>query len=135
MIIMTKFIKKITKNVKDTQYCIVLGRGYGHFDELTEIFNTVFVLSNGVDEIRKKNVVYRNDFSDTNPLPYIGAVFVDEDQLDHLGKIDEIIRKHKLLIYVGTREFIPTHHAKFFSKRHYEVVEIFKDSQLWKHKK
>ena len=135
MIIMTKFIKKITKNVKDTQSCIVLGRGYGHFDELIEIFKTVFVLSNGVDEIRKKNIVYRTDFSDTDPLPYIGAVFVDEDQFDNLGTIDSIIRKHKLLIYVGTREFIPTEYAKFFNKRNYEVVEIFKDSQLWKPKR
>jgi hypothetical protein len=135
MIIMTKFIKKITKNVKDTHCCVVLGRGYGHFDELTEIFNTVFVLSNGVDEIRKKNIVYRTDFSDTDPLPYIGAVFVDEDQFDNLGTIDSIIRKHKLLIYVGTREFIPTEYAKFFNKRNYEVVEIFKDSQLWKPKR
>jgi len=135
MIVMTKFIKKITKTVKDMQNCVVFGKAYGHFDELVETFKTVFVLSNGIDDIRRKNIIYRMDFSDVGSLPYISAVFIDEDQLDHITKIDEIVRKYKPMVYIGTREFIPLQYSKFMNKRNYEVVEIFKESQLWKPKK
>jgi hypothetical protein len=134
MIIMTKFIKKITKGVKNVDSCIVIGQAFGNLNELTEIFKTVFILSNGVDSFRKKNVIYRIDFNDVKTLPHISAAFIDEDQLDNITKLDEILRKNKVVIYIGTSEPIPGGHGKFFNKRNYVLVEILKTYQVWKTK-
>jgi len=135
MIIMTKFAKKVTKAVKHTNNAIVIGRGFGYFDELIETFKTVFVLSDGVNETKGRNIVYREEFSDIKQLPYIDAVFVDNEQLENMKKLENLLQQTSLTLYIGTDHFLHPEYSTFLGNKKYEVVEITKSYQVWKSKK
>jgi hypothetical protein len=135
MIIMTKFVKKITKGDKAHENCLVLGNVWGNLDDVVEVFNTVFMLNEGEQPIRRKNVVYRQDFEDVSVLPYITSVFIDFGQLDKIIKIENVIKKFRLSAYIGHGYHLDNHYHRFFNSRGYELVEMNKNYQVWKTKK
>lgn len=135
MILMTKFVKKITKGDKRHENCLVIGTVWGNLDDVSEVFDTVFMLNDNVQAFKKKNVVYREDFEDISMLPYITSVFIDIDQLDKLIKIENVIKKFKLMVYVNQGYHLAEHYHRFFNSRGYELIDMNKNYQVWKSKK
>lgn len=132
---MTKFAKKITKGSKVHENCVVVGNIWNNLDEITEVFNTVFILTLDSQEFKKRNVVYREDFDDLSILPVIDTVFVDYEKLEHLVKLEKIINKYRLTVYIGHPYHVDNYYRKFLYGRGYELVEFCKTYQIWKPKK
>lgn len=135
MIIMTKFIKKITKLEKFHENCVVIGTVWGNLEDVCEVYDTVFILSDGEQTVRRKNIVYRENFEETSLLPYINSIFVDLDQLEKLIKLENVIKKFKLSVYINHGYHIDDYYHRFFNIRGYQLVEMNKHFQMWKPKK
>ena len=86
MIIMNKFKKRLTKIIGRPQNAVVVGQGFGQLANILETFNTVFIFSWDQPNLRAKNLVFRENFNDLNPLHDISAIFVDLDQSNFFAK-------------------------------------------------
>ncbi len=88
---MNKAAKRIQKCAFKRPFvdCLVIGTGMGAFDELFDLFDTVFVYDKGAPRVRRSNVVYKAKLKDCS-LSTITTVFIDRELvkvLDHLGAI------------------------------------------------
>ncbi len=102
MIIMSKFRKRLTKISKNLHNCLVVGQGFGYLQELTNIYQTVFVIDSQRPEIKAKNLVFRNNFDDLSHMNEISAVFVDIAATEHLNKITSLwMRCNSMVIIEG----------------------------------
>ena len=88
---MSKTTKRILKSAVKTPFvdCLFIGQGLGVFDELFDLFGTVFVYDKGAPRVRRANVVYKSKLKDCF-VPTITTIFIDIDLLkvlDHMGSI------------------------------------------------
>lgn len=100
MNIMNKFEKRLKKISKNIENCLVVGQGFGHLEELTEIYNTVFVINRTRPELRAKNLVFRDNFDDTSYMSNISSVFFDLDSISKLETSSPVWLKCKSLVII-----------------------------------
>lgn len=130
---MNKFTKRIVKSSKDQSVCLVIGTAFGNLDELTEIFQTVFLHTNDrASSPKKKNIVFLETIDNHIDIPLISAVFVDLDQLTKLAALRPMMTKYSPTIMIGSGEFIDKTWNKFLNDHRYQIVELFKEYQIWK---
>ena len=82
---MNKFQKRLKKISNNAENCLVVGQGFGHLKELTELYNTVFVIDQVRPELKAKNLVFRDNFTDTSYMSGVSAVFFD---LASVGRLE-----------------------------------------------
>lgn len=97
---MNKFQKRLTKVSKHMQNCLVVGKGFDYLPDLTEIYDTVFVIDNRRPEFKSKNLVFRNNFDDMSYMNEISAIFFDIASIEHLNKLINLWTKCNSLIIV-----------------------------------
>lgn len=131
---MSKFIKKIRKNIKHPDNCIVVGDGMGYFLEISELFKTVFVLNTEGMTRKARNVIYREDFKDVNLFSGINYIFIDGNYVNRITDLLQPIQRFRPIVYIGLGEFVDKHSNKMLTGWHYQIVEIFKEYQIWKSK-
>ena len=134
MIIMSKFIKRLTKGVENPQNCVVLGTGFELLPEILEVFNTVFLFSPDRPNIKSKKLVYRETFDDLGPLCDVSAVFVDLICVGQLETIASIWTKYKSLIYVEGSDVIDRTKSTMLYSQGWNAVEQQKMYHVWKPK-
>ena len=100
MILMNKFKKRLTKIIGNTQNAVVLGHGFGQLPSILETFNTVFIFSWDCPNLKAKNLVFRENFNDLNPLHDVSAIFIDLDQIQHLETMSQIWHKNKCTVLI-----------------------------------
>jgi len=100
MILMNKFKKRLTKTIDDTQNAVVVGHGFGQLSSILETFNTVFIFSWDQTNLKAKNLVFRENFNDLNPLHDVSAIFIDLDQIHHLETMSQIWHKNKCTVLI-----------------------------------
>jgi hypothetical protein len=61
MIIMSKFTKKISKVHKELKDILVVGSAFGNIEDLLETCSTVFISHPKDENLRRKNLVYREN--------------------------------------------------------------------------
>lgn len=132
MIYMAKFAKRLQKTIKSTESCVVLGTAFGNLDTVSDMFNTVFILLAEDTTFRKRNVVYRDTFDDISIFPNVSLLLIDKDHVKNLERLKSVITRFCPLIYIGDGEFIDKEYSKMLAKHRYEIVELFKDYQIWK---
>ena len=85
---MTKFKKRITKNIRQPiQDCLVIGDSFGFFEDLLDLFDTVFVIYPNKTDFKAKNLIIRQKLESAFGLPRVSAVFID---LEHVNTFDEL---------------------------------------------
>ena len=134
MIYMAKFTKRLQKTLKSTESCVVLGTAFGNLDTVSELFNTVFIFLATDTLFKRRNVVYRATFDDVSIFPNVSLVLIDKDHVVHLERLKAVITRFCPLIYIGSGEFIDKEYSKILAKHRYEIIELFKDHQIWKFK-
>ena len=97
---MNKFEKRLTKIAGNTQNAVVIGQAFGELETVLNIFKTVFIFSLDATKVKAKNLVYRENFNDLNPLTDISAILIDLDQLQHLENISQIWNKNKCVVLI-----------------------------------
>jgi hypothetical protein len=100
MIIMTKFIKRLTKLSDQLDTVLVVGSGLGELQALTEVFNTVFIIAPTPPEIKSKNIVYRENFNELNQLEGINVIIIDLDHIYFLDKLLSLILRWRPYILI-----------------------------------
>lgn len=100
MIIMNKFQKRVKKLNKNVDNCLVVGKGFGFLQEISEIYNTMFVIDNFRPELKLKNLVYREDSQDLVYMTDITAIFFDLETTNRLNEFMDLAFKWKSVIVI-----------------------------------
>ena len=59
---MNKFIKRISKSKKNIRNILVVGTGWEKLPNLCDGFASVFIISTGSQDLRRKNLIYKENF-------------------------------------------------------------------------
>ena len=129
---MNKFIKRISKSKKNIRNILVVGTGWEKLPNLCDVFASVFVISTGSHDFRRKNLIYKESFDQIETLPDIDAIVIDRDQDIHVSKLLSLLNKYQSVILVQGIELFAKPEYKFLKTHGYAVVEMFGDSHLWK---
>lgn len=133
---MNKFAKRIIKSTKNQSICLVIGTAFGNLEELSNIFQSVFLhTENRETSLKKKNIVFLETVDNQTDIPLISTVFVDIEHLTKLAALRPMMTKYSPTIMIGSGEFIDKMWNKFLVDHRYEIVELFKEYQIWKIKK
>ena len=129
---MNKFIKRISKSKKNIRNILVVGTGWEKLPNLCDGFASVFVISTGPQDFRRKNLIYKESFDQVETLPDIDAIVIDRDQDIHVSKLLSLLNKYQSVILVQGVELFSKPEYKFLKTHGYAVTEMFGDSHLWK---
>ena len=129
---MNKFIKRISKSKKNIRNILVIGTSWEKLPLLCDGFASVFVISIGSQDFRRKNLIYKESFDQIETLPDIDAIVIDRDQDMHVSKLLPLLNKYQSVILVQGIELFAKPEYKFLKTHGYAVVEMFGDSHLWK---
>jgi hypothetical protein len=126
---MSKFNKKIQKiTIKQPRYAVVLGSAFGHLEEISDLFRSVFVINNSQEIIKKKNIIYLENFEYTKTLADVDAIFIDESQKDFISELQLIWKKYNSTLIIEGEAYVD----KFLRKQRYQIVQIEKKYHIWK---
>lgn len=129
---MNKFIKRISKSKKNIRNILVVGTAWDKLPNLCDVFASVFVISTGSHDLRRKNLIYKESFDQIETLPDIDAIVIDRDQGMHVSKLLPLLQRYQSVILVQGVELFAKTEYKFLKTYGYAVVEMFGDSHLWK---
>jgi hypothetical protein len=132
MIIMNKFKKRLTKIIGKPQNAVVVGQGFGQLANILETFNTVFIFSWNQPNLRAKNLVFRENFNDLNPLHDISAIFIDLDQTQHLENMAQIWHKNKCTVLIEGNDPIGRNLSGPLYQDHFRCVDQQGIYHVWK---
>ena len=121
---MSKFQKRIAKNAKKSpMQCLVVGNGFDMFDEILEMFDTVFILESSIEK-KTKNLIQRQNVEATFDLLHLTTIFVDLDKIHLIEKLSPIITKTHPDIFIEGDEVLPreTNANKFLYKVGYNAM-------------
>ena len=129
---MNKFIKRISKSKKNIRNILVVGTGWEKLPNLCDGFASVFIISTGSQDFRRKNLIYKESFDQIETLPDIDAIVMDRDQDMHVSKLLPLLHRYQSVILVQGVELFSKTEYKFLKTYGYAVTEMFGDSHLWK---
>ena len=130
---MSKFIKRLRKSgTGNLTNVIVVGTAFGNLSTLLEICNNVFSLNSVDSGVRSRNLIYRENFNDTQLYPEIQAVFVDRKHIYELVHVKQILVRYAPSILIDGENFISKEERQLIGSIGYNVIDISKGIQTWK---
>ena len=132
---MTKFSKRIKKINRRARNLLVLGTAFGNLGELLDSFDTVFVITNSPPIIKKRNLIYRENYNDIHTLTDVDIIIVDFDHSNFISELTQVWRRTNPAIVVQGPDLISKDIQKMLKSDHYNIVEVAKGYYLWKNKK
>jgi hypothetical protein len=129
---MNKLQKRLRKLVKNPENAAVLGHGFGRLDIMLDLFKTIFIFSWDSPPAKAKNLIFRENFDDLNPLSEISMVFIDLNQLHHIEKIMPVCVRNKSLIIIEGNEVIGRDLSKTLYINNYRAVDQHGFYHVWK---
>jgi hypothetical protein len=133
--IMTKFQKRILKIIGEPENALIVGKGFGEIEDLTNIFQTLFVVSDLPPGQKFKNLVYRENFEHLSQLVYISAVFFSLTDIKKLDKIETILNRWSPYVIVEGHTLIGRDLSKPLYDNKYIAYSQDKSFHVWKSKK
>lgn len=128
---MSKFEKKILSLGKFRRNALVVGSGFGYIEELSLWLRTVFVIDNPDRSLRKKNIVYKEDFIGVSSLTEIDFIFLDYNQSGNLEKLHTVLTNNRAAIFVQGETVWPSKEYKYLRSLGYKHIETAKRMQKW----
>jgi hypothetical protein len=132
---MTKFSKRIRKINRRARNLLVIGTAFGNLEELLDSFDTVFVVGNNPPIIKKRNLIYRENYDDIHTLTDVDIIIVDFDHSNFIPELTQVWRRTNPAIVVQGPELISKDIQKILKSDHYNIVDVAKGYYLWKNKK
>jgi hypothetical protein len=127
---MTKLSKKIRKSNKHLRNAIVLGNAFGHLEDLTEIFSTIFVFPPN-DDFKKRNIIYVENIENLLVFPDIDVIFIDLDFTDSIIKLISVWRKDHSTFFIEGTESVGVDIKNALRTDRYVCKEVAKHHQVW----
>ena len=131
---MASFSKKIRKLNKFPKNALIIGKAFGQLEELSEIFDSLFVVGSDSNLLRKRNIIYREDFEFLTSLPDIDFIFVDKDYFEQLLKINQVWRKNRSYLVTEGEAPPDKHLYKFLATETFKIIDAHKHHIFWKFK-
>jgi hypothetical protein len=128
---MDKFTKRILNEAKFKRNALVIGSGFGYLEKLYYSLKTVFVIDSIDRDIRRKNIIYKDDFIGVSSLSEIDFVFIDYDQSGNLEKLHTVLSNNKAVIFVQGDVVWPVKDYRYLRSLGYSHIDTFKDMQKW----
>lgn len=128
---MNKFSKRILNAGKFKRNALVVGSGMGYIEQLADNLNTVFIIDNQDRQIRRKNIIYINDFIGVSTLSEIDFIFIDYDQYGNLEKLHNTFSNNRAVIFVQGEVSWPIREYKYLRSLGYSHVENNFGMQKW----
>ena len=132
---MTKFSKRIKKINRRARNLLVIGTAFGNLEELLDSFDTVFVVSSNPPIIKKRNLIYRENYNDIHTLTDVDIIIVDFDHSNFISELTQVWRRTNPAIVVQGPDLISKDIQKMLKSDHYNIVEVVYGYYLWKNKK
>jgi hypothetical protein len=132
---MTKFSKRIRKIDRKARNLLVVGTAFGNLEELLDSFDTVFVVGSSPPTIKKRNLVYRENYDNIQSLTDIDIILVDFDHGNFIPELTQVWRRTNPSIVVQGPDLISKDIQKILKSDHYNIVDVAKGYYLWKNKK
>ena len=132
---MTKFSKRIKKINRRARNLLVIGTAFGNLEELLDSFDTVFVVSSNPPIIKKRNLIYRENYNDIHTLTDVDIIIVDFDHNNFIPELTQVWRRTNPAIVVQGPDLISKDIQKMLKSDHYNIVEVVYGYYLWKNKK
>jgi hypothetical protein len=129
---MSKFIKRITKLLKNPETVLVIGKGFGMTKELTEIIHPVVVVDSCAPDLTAKNFVFRQDFGDIGEIGNPSAIMVDLDRLHELNNAVSLWAKSRPYILIEGNDLVDREKTKLLWMHHYRPIEQLGLFHAWK---
>ena len=131
---MSKFIKRIQKNVKKAlDNVIVVGSDQKNIESMIDGFGTVFCISYQDQLPRYKNVISIQDNGFLNELQNIDIIFLNINYDNGIFQfIPQITRKCAPVIFLHSSLVLSTEYIDFFKRIRYEQITILDEYQIWK---
>lgn len=105
MIIMPKFKKRISKtHPHSLQNALVIGRGFGFLESITETYQTVFLIDLTRPDTKTKNLVFKENYDDLHLLVDVSTVFFDLAKINDINLIAPVFTRWKSLVIVEGNE-------------------------------
>jgi hypothetical protein len=128
---MNKFTKRILNAGKFKRNALVVGSGLGYIEQLSEHLRTVFVIDNPDRQIRRRNIVYKDDFTGISTLSEIDFIFLDYNQSGNLEKLQPILISNKATIFIQGEVSWPVNEYKYLRSLGYSHIENNNGMQKW----
>jgi hypothetical protein len=129
---MSKLSKRLSKLVKFPRNAIVVGPGFGYLEEISDFFQTVFILGLQTPPLYKKNIVFRETFDNLEILLDVDAMFFDKTSYQHFKRLQTVWNFHKSLIIVEGNELSTQPDWKFLKTIGYQITNIHDEYHIWK---
>ena len=94
--------------------------------------NNVFSLNSVDSGVRSRNLIYRENFNDTQLYPEIQAVFVDRKHIYELVHVKQILVRYAPSILIDGENFLSKEERQTIGSIGYNVIDISKGIQTWK---
>lgn len=132
---MSKIVKRIKKTFKNPRNVLIVGTGFGFLDELCNHFANVFIISTLSEPIRRKNLIYKEDFEGIEFVPDLDVIFIDKNQECNVEKLRPILARYHPVLFVEGDELFGRTEYKFLKGYNFSVVERFGIYHIWKYDK
>jgi len=129
---MSKLIKRIKKNFKNPRNVLVIGTGFGFLEELCDNFPSVFIISTLINPIKRKNLIYKENFEGIENVPDLDIIFIDRNQDINVEKLKPILLRYRPTLFVEGDEIFGRTEYKFLKQFSFSVVERFGLYHIWK---
>lgn len=129
---MPKFSRRIYKFHKNPRNILVLGTGFGFLEEICDNFSSVFIISTLTETVKKKNLIYKENFDNLEFIPDIDIIVMDKNQSVHLENLRPILNRYHPLIFVESNDIFEKKEYKFLQNCGFGVTEMFKGYHMWK---
>lgn len=128
---MNKFTKRILNSGRSCRNALVIGSGLGYLIPLSESLKTVFVIDHPSRDLRKRNIVYKNDFSGVSTLSEIDFIFIDYNQYGNIEKLHNVLINNKSVIFIQGETSWPLKEYKYLRSLGYSHIENNYGMQKW----
>lgn len=130
---MAKFLKRIKKSgIKQMRNIIVLGSAMGYIEDFLSECNNVFVLSETFEGLKRRNLIYRDNFDAINVLPEIDLVLVDKKNITSLEKCKQILLRYSPIIIIEGEEYFSKQEYNSIAGLGYRITDLSRGVQVWK---
>lgn len=128
---MSKFTKRVLGKGKNSRCCLVIGDGFGLIDDIIDNFRTVFIVNSGDRSLRKRNVVYRQDFTGIDILTDIDVIFINRDQERGLALSEPVFAKFRPTVIIENTDSWSRESIRSLQIKGYHLVETHKNFVKW----
>lgn len=109
---MNKIQKRLSKLSRNSTNAMVVGNGFGILPNILNIYRSVFITANDDDNIRAKNLIYRENINNLNNITDVGSIFFDLNKLDSLESLQHFWSKNNSVIFIEGNQVIERDHSK-----------------------